>query len=42
MTASEKKVKRNKGLSVELSVGLLALYHNVDSYYSTGGPEFGG
>jgi hypothetical protein len=42
MTASEMKVKRNKGLSVELSVGLLALYHYVESYYSIGGPQLGG
>jgi hypothetical protein len=42
MTASEKKVKSDKELSVELFAGLLALYHNVETYHSTGGPQNGG
>jgi len=39
MTASKKKVKREKELRFEWSVGLIALYHNVEQYHSSGGPE---
>jgi hypothetical protein len=39
MKSSEKRVKRDKELSVDWSVGLIALYHNVEQYHSSGGPE---